>query len=99
MQLTTHIDTRMNQRGIRKELVDLALDLGEVEGDRYVLTTKIIDAEMTDLHRRMRALLEARKKGGVVVIADGENLLTAYRTDSFNAKLMRNKHALTLRSA
>ena len=46
MQMTTHIDARMNQRGIRKALVELVLDLGEIEGDRYVLTEKAIDAEL-----------------------------------------------------
>jgi hypothetical protein len=34
MQMTNHIDARMNQRGIRKELVDLTLDIGEIDGDR-----------------------------------------------------------------
>ena len=95
MQMTAHIDARMNQRGIRKNLVELALDLGEIEGDRYVLTSKIIDAELEDVRRRMKLLTEARKKGGVVVIADGDRLITTYRTSSFNAKLSKNNQPLT----
>lgn len=95
MQMTAHIDARMNQRGIRKDLVKLALDLGEIEGDRYVLTAKMIDGELEGLRRRMKALTEARKKGGVVVVADGETLITTYRTNSFNAKLSKNNQDLT----
>jgi hypothetical protein len=96
MQMTTHIDARMNQRGIRKDLVELALDLGEIEGDRYVLTSKMIDAELAGIRRRMKALTEARKKGGVVVVAAGDVLITTYRTNSFNAKLLKNNQTLTL---
>lgn len=96
MQMTTHIDARMNQRGIRKDLVELALDLGEIERDRYVLTEKIIDAELRETRRRMKALTDARKKGGVVVVAEGEALITTYRANSFNANLSKNNQTLTM---
>lgn len=96
MQMTAHIDARMNQRGIRKDLVELALDLGEIEGDRYILTEKMIDAELQKIRRRTKALTEARKKGGVVVVADGEALLTTYRANSFNVKLSKNNQPLTM---
>jgi hypothetical protein len=96
MQMTTHIDARMNQRGIRKDLVELTLDLGEIEGDRYVLTEKIIDAELRETRRRMKTLTEAWKKGGVVVVAEGEALITTYRANSFNAKLSKNNQTLTM---
>lgn len=82
MHTTTHIDARMNQRGIRKELVCLALDLGRIEGDRYVLDTKIIRAEMFELRRKLKFLDDAERKGGVVVVAQGDSLVTTYRTDS-----------------
>lgn len=89
MQPTTHIDTRMNQRGIRKELVNLALSLGEIEGDRYKLTTQMIDSELDEINRKRKALLDARKKGGVVVVANDGALITAYRANSFDAKRAR----------
>lgn len=91
MHMTAHLDARMNQRGIKRDLIELAMDLGDVIGDRYVLTSKIIDDEIRDLRKRMKALDEARKKGGVTVVAEGDTLITTYRTDSFNAKLARNK--------
>lgn len=87
MQISTHCDARMNQRGIKKDLIDLTLDLGDVDGDRYVLTSKIIDMEISDLQRRMHLLDEARRKGGVTVVASGNTVVTTYRTNSFNAKL------------
>lgn len=89
MHISTHCNTRMNQRGIRKDLVELALDLGDVEGDRYILNSKIIKAEISALQRKMRLLDEAQKKGGVTVVADGDTLITAFRTDSFNVNLSK----------
>ena len=82
MHTTTHIDARMNQRGIRKELVSLAIDLGRIEGDRYVLDTKTIRAEMCELRRKLKFLDDAERKGGVVVVAAGDSLVTTYRGDS-----------------
>lgn len=82
MHTTTHIDARMNQRGIRKELVSLALDLGRIEGNRYVLDTKTIRAEMCELRRKLKFLDDAERKGGVIVVAVGESLVTTYRADS-----------------
>lgn len=89
MQISTHCDARMNQRGIKKDLIDLTLDLGDLDGDRYVLTSKIIDMEISDLQRRMHLLDEARRKGGVTVVAKGNTVVTTYRTNSFNAKLSK----------
>lgn len=96
MRMTTHFDVRMNQRGIRKELVELALDLGDFEGDRCVLTSKMIDAEITGLQRRMKLLADARRKGGLVVVTEGSSLITTYRKSDFSAKPSRNKQPLTL---
>lgn len=57
----------------------LALDLGEIEGDCYVLTRKIIDAEMSDLQSKIKLLAEVRKKGGISVVAVGDKAITTYR--------------------
>ncbi len=89
MNITQHIDARMNQRAIRKDLVNLTLDLGDAIGDKIVLTSKMIDAETVNLKRRLKLLSEARKKGGVVVVAEGHSLITTYRHSSFNAKLAK----------
>lgn len=85
MHITQHINTRMNLRGIRRCLVDLALELGEAEGDRYTLDRKAIDREIGHIKYRLKVLSDARKRGGVTVVAEGDTLITTYRTDSFSA--------------
>lgn len=95
MQISTHCDARMNRRGIRK---DLALDPGDVDSDRYVLTSKIIDMEMPDLQRKMHLLDEACRKGGLAVVAAETTLITAYRTNSFNAEFSNKNQPLPLGS-
>jgi hypothetical protein len=90
MHMTHHIAARMNQRGIRKGVIDLTLDLGDIEGDKIVLSSKIIDEEVRDLQRRLKMLSDARKKGGIVVVADGDHLITAYHKNSYNVHLSKN---------
>ena len=90
MHMTHHITSRMNQRGIRKGLIDLTLDLGDIEGDKIILSSKIIDKETGHLQRRLKMLSDALKKGGIVVVADGDHLITAYHKNSVNAKLGQN---------
>jgi hypothetical protein len=91
MHMTAHIDARMNQRGIKRDLIELAMNLGHIEGDRYVLTANAIHEEIRGLRRQIKTLDEALKKGGVTVVAEGAALITAYRTNSYNAKLARKK--------
>ncbi|MCL3881026.1 hypothetical protein [Marivita sp. GX14005] len=90
MNKTEHIDTRMNHRAIRGDLVALTMEIGDVEGDRIVLSSEAISAEEAELRHRLKLLADARKKGGVVVVAEGENLITTYRKSNFNANLIRN---------
>ena len=90
MHMTHHITSRMSQRSIRKDPIDLTLGLGDIDGDKIVLSSKIIDGEVNDFRRRLKMLSDARKKGGIVVAADGDHLITAYHKNSFNAKLAKN---------
>lgn len=99
MHLSTHMTARMNQRAIRKCLVDLALDLGDVDGDRYVLSPKTIDREILTLQQRVKLLAEARKKGGIVVVADGGTAITTYRLNSFQHIKAKNSNSLTMGEA
>lgn len=79
MQKTKHYVKRMAQRGISKDLANLALELGYVAGDRYILGRRELDAELEQLDKRRRLLLKARDKGGVVVVAEQDALITTYR--------------------
>lgn len=85
MQMTRHMHERMNQRAIRSELVALAMDIGEFEGDRYVLTCKTIDTEAAALRQRLKTLEDARKKGGVTVVAGSDCLITAFAANTLNS--------------
>ena len=89
MQTTTHMDTRMNQRGINKELVNLALEYGAIEGDKTVLGRKECQEAIQELRRELKALERAMSKGGITVVFEGEALITTYRTDSFSSSVAR----------
>lgn len=75
MERTHHIKQRMAQRGISKHMMELALAYGTLEGqDKYVLRQKDAIRILAD----MRCLTKIIDKGGVIVVADGETLITAY---------------------
>lgn len=79
MQNTTHINQRMSQRGMTKPQIQVALDYGNLENDRYVLGRREIDATLSRIAKEKEALLQVRKKGGLVVVAADNHLITTYR--------------------
>jgi hypothetical protein len=78
MRHSGHVGSRMNQRGIGQAMVDLALTHGRCEQDKYVLDRREVDRRLDELNRERGLLLKVRDKGGVVVVADGDTLITAY---------------------
>jgi len=89
MAKTRHIQTRMNQRAIDKELVKLTTALGAVQerGDveKYILSRKSLDVTLRRLDRLRGKLVKARDKGGVVLVASDKGVeITTYRLDSFS---------------
>jgi len=86
---THHFEHRMNQRGMTRDLIDLALEYGEIEQDRHVLDRKRLQ-RLLDQHRRIeRTILRAMDKGGVVVVEDNGSLITTYTAESYDR---RKKH-------
>lgn len=85
MNRTEHFSKRMAQRGISRQLAELATEIGDIHGDRYVLGRKRVDDELEKLDERRRLLLKARDKGGVVVVAKDGHLITTYRFDGLTA--------------
>jgi hypothetical protein len=81
MTTTKHLSERMSQRGIKKALVELALDLGEDAGDKIVLTRRRIDERIDELRHEMKLLQDTGRKGGITVVAAGNAILTTYRTE------------------
>jgi hypothetical protein len=81
MKRTRHFGCRANQRGIPKALLDLALTYGRCELDKYILDRREVDRRLDELDRERGLLLKVRDKGGVIVIANDNTLITAYNCD------------------
>jgi hypothetical protein len=89
MAHTRHMLTRMNHRGFTQDLVDLALGYGECQHDKYVLTRKGLERLLADLRDLERTVLGALDKGGVVVIEEGNQLITTYAAKSYDRRRAR----------
>jgi hypothetical protein len=76
--MTKHLDIRMNQRGITRQLVDLALAHGEWDRDECRLDPKHLRMLISDLDALRAAALKALDKGGVAVVETGGKLVTTY---------------------
>jgi len=83
MQVTNHMDCRMNQRGINKQMVDLALEHGVFDGDKIVLRRKDCDEVAAALRQTLKLLERAKCKGGITVVVAGDCQITTYNTGSF----------------
>lgn len=79
LNLTLHLDRRMNQRAVTRPMLDLALQHGEILGDRCVLSRKAIEARMRDLEKEMSQLRDLHQKGGIVVVVEGDTILSTWR--------------------
>lgn len=88
MSKTRHLQSRMSQRGINQEMIDLAIQFGVMQQDKIVLNEKQLKALITELDQFRSKAVKALDKGGVVVVAspaDG-TLITTYALNSFSAK-------------
>lgn len=79
---TKHVQKRAQQRGITKDMINFTLDHGVVKGDRWFLNRKLLNETIHELEAQLKVAKRLRDKGGVVVVADGEALLTTYDYDS-----------------
>ena len=78
---THHINQRLRQRGITKRMIELTLEFGEVQKDKIRLGSRRIK-KMLRNHKVSQDLkgdlLKILDKGGLVVVASGTALITAY---------------------
>ncbi len=84
MQPTRHIKQRMSQRGISKEMVNLVIAHGVIQGDKYVVGRKEALQLIRALDDERRVLTKILDKGGVEVVTEGDALITAYNRNSKN---------------
>ena len=84
MSHTRHMQRRMSQRGIKTELVELAMQLGYPRHDgKVVLNRKALLTFIDELTRLRSKALDAVKRGGLVVVAVDGRMITTYRMDSY----------------
>lgn len=81
MQPTLHIQQRMSQRGVSRDMVDLVLTHGTPDQDKFVLGKKEAMRLLETLEHTRRLVMKVLDKGGVVVVAAGEALVTTYNCD------------------
>ena len=78
MRKTKHFQQRMSQRGVNQAMVDLAVNCGVIDQDRYVLSRKSALALLDERQRELRVLKKIVDKGGVAVVTEGDSLITTY---------------------
>ena len=77
--MTRHMQERMNQRGISGELVSLALEFGEWQGDRCQLSRKALLRLIVNVDGLRMMLVKAVDKGRLTVVEADGSLITTYR--------------------
>lgn len=78
MYTTHHCKARQSRRGISLDMVDYVLAHGSQEKDKVVFGEKEAKQRSAALDCERRLLMKINDKGGVVVVADNEALITAY---------------------
>ncbi len=73
----------MSQRGITNELLEIALDFGVQSGDKSILNGKAARAFLEEIEQIKKKIQKIVDKGGLVVVAPQEALITAYDLDSY----------------
>ncbi len=78
MYETLHLNQRTRQRGITNRMIELTLEFGEVQADKIRLGTRRIK-KLIRTHKELKGdLLKILDKGGLIVVASGSTLITAY---------------------
>jgi len=85
MRLAAHSGVRMNQRGITGEMLALAMDYGETDGEKTILSAKACRQLIEELKQMQKKLEHAHKKGGITVVNVDGTVITTYRASSFSA--------------
>lgn len=82
IRATKHCQKRMSQRGITSEMIQLTVDHGAIDQDKYVLSKSVAQKLLDELRQQERALKKVIDKGGVTVVQVGDTAVTTYRVES-----------------
>jgi len=78
---TYHAEVRINQRGITKDMIEIALDYGRLVKDKVIFgkkeAKKLLNKFRKSKEMKSR-LLKIMDKGGVVLVVDND-IVTAYK--------------------
>ncbi len=75
---TKHLSDRMNQRGINKRMIELALEYGINKKDKVILDRKNISKLLKEIDSYRKDLLKLMDKSGLVVVVNNDTLITTY---------------------
>lgn len=78
MNTTLHAHARMSQRGINKSMIDMVLTYGSMKQDKYVFGKKEALQRLQNIQQEERVLKKIIDKGGLIVVAQGEAIITTY---------------------
>ena len=81
MRTTNHAIQRMSQRGISRAMVELVLEHGTPEQDKTTLGRKEALTRLASLRREEQLLKKVIDKGGVVVVSEGDSVITTYNCE------------------
>lgn len=73
-----HVDQRMNQRGITRQVVETAMDFGVPHNDRYCLGRKEAQRAISLLQSQLKTLKKLADKGGITVVFENGMLITTW---------------------
>lgn len=79
LQFTHHALTRMSQRGITKEMIELALDYGRFVKDKVILGRKEIKKLIKKYPYLKSKLLKLFDSKGLVVVFEDNYIITVYK--------------------
>jgi hypothetical protein len=82
MSKTKHVQARMSQRGIRQDVLELAYQFGEKQGDKSLLGRKALTALLEELRQLERTALKALDKGGLVLVEANGRWITTYNLEN-----------------
>lgn len=87
---TRHFSQRLSQRGIKSEVVNILLQFGETKGDKLVLNRDCC-LYLANVFSRIKGTLTkmAEAGGHTLVVGENDDLITIYRTGSFDKRLAR----------
>lgn len=86
---TLHAEARQSQRGITSSMVDYVLANGTQNDDKLILGRKEAERRLTEIADEKRLLMKILDKGGVVVVAPGDVVITTYNCSSRYSRATR----------